>query len=273
MTDQPQTWHYGLVARWWAEFNEPDDDELAYYRQAVDTFGQPALDLACGAGRLLLPLLAAGYDVDGADLSPDMLARAVELGLARGLTPTLHPMAMHELEVPRRYRTIYCCDSFGIGGSREDDRLALRRVFDHLAPGGAFVCNLYYPYDGMDAAGWAQWLPAHRHEFPREWPSQGDRRLTSNDEEIELINRTVDLDPILQRRTLEMRAILRRDGEIVREEHGLLHENLYWAQEVLLMLANAGFGEVTIEGRYTGRPAGRSDTAVVFVARKDAAPT
>lgn len=19
--DQPQTWHYGLVARWWAEFN------------------------------------------------------------------------------------------------------------------------------------------------------------------------------------------------------------------------------------------------------------
>ena len=26
--DKPHTWHYGLVARWWAEFNEPDPDEL-----------------------------------------------------------------------------------------------------------------------------------------------------------------------------------------------------------------------------------------------------
>ena len=30
MSHQPQTWHYGLVARWWAEFNAPDPDELAF---------------------------------------------------------------------------------------------------------------------------------------------------------------------------------------------------------------------------------------------------
>ena len=22
MTDAPQIWHYGLIARWWAEFND-----------------------------------------------------------------------------------------------------------------------------------------------------------------------------------------------------------------------------------------------------------
>ena len=27
----PQTWHYGLVARWWAEFNTADAEELAFY--------------------------------------------------------------------------------------------------------------------------------------------------------------------------------------------------------------------------------------------------
>ncbi len=32
MTDAPQIWHYGLIARWWAEFNEPDPAELAFYR-------------------------------------------------------------------------------------------------------------------------------------------------------------------------------------------------------------------------------------------------
>ena len=36
MTDQPQTWHYGLVARWWAEFNEAEDDELAFYAGMIE---------------------------------------------------------------------------------------------------------------------------------------------------------------------------------------------------------------------------------------------
>ncbi len=55
MNEQPQTWHYGLIARWWAEFNAPDPTELAFYRGVIERDGQPALDLGCGAGRLLLP--------------------------------------------------------------------------------------------------------------------------------------------------------------------------------------------------------------------------
>jgi hypothetical protein len=45
MSDDPQTWHYGLVARWWAEFNQANPDELAFYRAFVARDGQPALDL------------------------------------------------------------------------------------------------------------------------------------------------------------------------------------------------------------------------------------
>src|SRR5207253_8772778 len=74
MSEHPQTWHYGLVAQWWAEFNVASPEELACYRAVIERDGQPALDLACGTGRLLLPLLQAGLDVDGCDLSPDMLA-------------------------------------------------------------------------------------------------------------------------------------------------------------------------------------------------------
>src|SRR5476651_689835 len=93
MDPTPQTWHYGLMARWWAEFNVAEAAELAYYRAVIERSGQPALDLGCGAGRLLLPLLAAGLDVDGVDLSPDMLAQAAALGAAQGLTPTLRAQA------------------------------------------------------------------------------------------------------------------------------------------------------------------------------------
>jgi 2-polyprenyl-3-methyl-5-hydroxy-6-metoxy-1,4-benzoquinol methylase len=34
------------------------------------------LDVACGSGRLLLPLLRAGIDIDGCDISGDMLKMA-----------------------------------------------------------------------------------------------------------------------------------------------------------------------------------------------------
>jgi SAM-dependent methyltransferase len=60
--DDSGTWHHGLIARYWAEFNEPEPAELAWYRAAIERFGQAALDLACGTGRLLLPLVAAGLD-------------------------------------------------------------------------------------------------------------------------------------------------------------------------------------------------------------------
>ena len=47
------TWHYGVVARWWAEFNE-GGPEIGYFERHIDA-GQPALDVACGTGRLLIP--------------------------------------------------------------------------------------------------------------------------------------------------------------------------------------------------------------------------
>ena len=57
--NEPITWHHGLMARWWAEFMRAEPAELAFYRTAIERFGQPALDLACGAGRLLIPLTEA----------------------------------------------------------------------------------------------------------------------------------------------------------------------------------------------------------------------
>src|SRR3954470_10434896 len=72
VSNESQTWHHGLVARWWSEFSE-DGPEIAYFRKFVER-GQPALDVACGTGRLLIPFLADGLDVDGCDVSADMIA-------------------------------------------------------------------------------------------------------------------------------------------------------------------------------------------------------
>lgn len=65
-------WHYGLMAERWAEFNH-DAREAPYFLRRIEQYGQPVLDLACGTGRVLLPLLREGVDIDGCDISTDML--------------------------------------------------------------------------------------------------------------------------------------------------------------------------------------------------------
>ena len=73
MNEPVQTWHYGLMARHWAE-NNTTGPEIAYFQQQIEQCGQPVLDAGCGTGRLLIPFLRAGLDVDGCDISGDMLA-------------------------------------------------------------------------------------------------------------------------------------------------------------------------------------------------------
>jgi len=264
MDEQPQTWHYGLVARWWAEFNAPDPDELAFYRDIIERDGQPALDLACGAGRLLLPLLSAGFDVDGCDISPDMLAFCRAGAASQGLTPGLYQQAMRDLDLPRRYRTIYICDSFGLGGRRDQDAEALRRCYEHLVPGGALVFSHYLPND--DPVRWSYWLSEQRQQLPETWPETGTRKRAADGDEIELRARLVDLDPIKQRQTLEMRAELWHEGRLTAQEDRLLEENLYFRNEILLMLAHAGFADVSVRAGYSAREPRADDTMLVFIA-------
>ena len=268
MSDDPQTWHYGLMARWWAEFNEADPTELAYFQAFIERDGQPALDLACGTGRLLLPLVRAGLDVDGCDLSPDMLARCREQAVRDGLTPQLHQQAMHALELPRAYRTIFICDSFGIGGQRQQDAEALHRCYRHLAPGGVLVFSHELPYE--DSEQWSYWLAEARQRLPQPWPAAGARRQAANGDDLELRVRLVDLDPLEQRLTLQMRAARWQSGQRAEEDEHTLLATLYFRNELLQLLAQAGFREVEVRGGYTEAAATVDDTSLVFVARKTA---
>lgn len=236
--------------------------ELAYYRAIIEGYGQPALDLACGTGRLLLPLLRAGLDVDGCDLSPDMLAHCRQQAASDGLEPRLYAQAMHELDLPRAYRTIFICDSFGIGGHPE----TLQRCYRQLAPRGALVFNVYFPYDA--APRWRYWLPEQRRQLPEAWPETGNRRRTATGDEIELHTRVLALDPLEQRLTRQLRARLWRDGELATEEEHTLEESLYFRNELLVLLARAGFEEVAVRGGYTEVAATAEDLMVTFIARK-----
>lgn len=59
------------MAECWAE-SITDAPEVPFFEKQIAHFGQPVLDVACGTGRVLLPLLQSGIDIDGCDISGDM---------------------------------------------------------------------------------------------------------------------------------------------------------------------------------------------------------
>ena len=52
--------------------------DIQFYRTLAAEHGGPVLDLACGTGRLMVPLLRDGHTVVGLDHAPAMLARAAQ---------------------------------------------------------------------------------------------------------------------------------------------------------------------------------------------------
>jgi SAM-dependent methyltransferase len=266
MTNTPQTWHHGLVAKWWAEFSE-DGPEIAYFQQYVER-GQPALDVACGTGRLLIPYLRAGLDVDGCDVSADMIALCREQAEREGFSPTLFIQPMHELDPPRTYRTIFVCGGFGLGSDRERDAEALRRFYENLEPGGTLVLDNENPYSS--GYPWRYWRQDERSVLPKPWEplEAAERRRGSDGAEYALQSRLVDLDPLEQLATYEMRAGMWRDGELVRREGHTLHINFYFKNELLLLLERAGFADLVVHGDHRGEAPKRDDDFVSFVAKK-----
>lgn len=268
VSDHAETWHYGLIARWWAEFNTAEAQELDYYGAAIRKFGEPVLDLGCGTGRLLVPLVAEGFDVDGVDVSSDMITAAqVKLGGSNAMG-RLHVQQLHELSLNRMYRTAYMCGVLGIGGRRDFDRDALHLIHKHLEPGGGLLITHWLPYGETDKEGWSDWLPGRRQAYPAPWPEQGDRKRAADGDQIELLSRVTAFDPLAQQLVLAMRARLWRDGGVVREEAYTLRSCVYFAQEILLMLAGAGFRDIAVQSGHTGEAATGDDRIVTFVGIK-----
>jgi SAM-dependent methyltransferase len=266
MTVTPQTWHYGVIADYWAEFNDEFRAfEIPYFQRHVERGDGPALEVACGTGRLLVPLLRAGLDVDGCDVSADMVARCREKAAREGFEPTLWAQPMHELDPPRRYKTIYVCGAIGLGSTREQDAEALRRFRECLEPGGTLLIDTEMPY--ADANEWQYWLKEKRAELPRPEREPTGRKRASDGSEYALSARLVDVDPVEQLLTYGMWAQRWRDGELEAEERYALTTRLYFKHELVLMLKAAGFTHVEVQGDHNDAPATPDDDFLVFVAK------
>ena len=249
MVAQGGTWHHGLIAEWWAHFNT-DGPEIDEYGRVVAA-GQPALDAGCGAGRLLVPWLRAGYDVDGCDVSQDMLDRCRDCARREGFEPTLWATPLHELRAPRRYRTIVCCGTFGLGGTRAQDEEALRRLREALEPGGTLILDHEVARPGQFRID---------TPLPAPWPERGDRRRADGGSEYELRVRKLAVDEADRSETLEIHA-RKWDaaGRLLAEETRELSMRSYPREELRRLIERSGW-------RISDEREGQDAAIVVYVA-------
>ena len=265
MNDEPVTWFHGLMAERTAEFC-PDARQVPFFQREISSFGQPALDLGCGVGRLLLPLLQAGLDIDGCDISSDMLRHCRDRAAIQGLEPRLYQQPMHALDLPRKYRTIYICASFNLAGSRDNGLTTLRRCFAHLQEGGALLFDIDAEYAWHE--GWEKWEPAKRKTLPEPWPDEKVHRTSADGSEYFEQQRMLSVDPLQQKMVHQVRIEKWVSGKLISSQEYTQHRTLYLPNEVLLMLQVAGFREITIRDGCTDKLATPDSEELIFTALK-----
>jgi len=231
------------------------------------------LTVNAGSSSLKLRLLGDGDEpLASADL-PAFAGRAEERELERAIAamPAAGAVGHRIVHGGTRFRGPTRLDAEAIEALRELTPLAPLHqpaALEAVAAVGALLPEL--PAVACIDTAFHAALPAaaSTYALPREWREPGDRRRASDDTEYALTSRLVDLDPLEQRVTRQIRAFMWRDGELVAEEEHEITLTLYFTGELVLLLEAAGFVDVEVHGGHERRPPTRDDDFVGLVARK-----
>ena len=136
---------YDLIAPFYDIEHAHFDEDVDVYLNFAELSGSPLLELACGSGRLLLPLAEAGFEVTGVDNSTNMLNLAEQRLQQAGLAArcTLVQQDMCSLHLDQKFRMAFIAlGSFGHMITRKEQQQALRAIRNHLATGGRFILDI-----------------------------------------------------------------------------------------------------------------------------------
>jgi SAM-dependent methyltransferase len=242
----------GLMAAFWDLLRGDTSTwpDLPFYRAAIHCSGQPVLDVGCGTGRLLLDFLSEGLDIDGVDNSPEMLALCRQKAEQRNLTPTLFQQAMEELQLARHYQTIMVpSSSLQLVTDRRAAAKVMRRLFDHLEPGGILVAPFMILWSGPTVRVSAQ-----------EWRLYGEAVRSDDGAVVQRWSRS-GFDMASQLEDTEDRYEVLRDGEVVASEHHRRSPatRQYTQDQAIELFRAAGFVGIHLVSGFSEQPATRAD--------------
>lgn len=219
---------YGELCAWFYDLDKPTAPELSFAWFAGALPRGRILEPMCGSGRFLVPLLQRGFNVEGCDPSPAMLARCREKLAAARLEARVWQAALAELEPADYDAVLIPASSFCLLHETAEAREGLKRLHGALKPGGKLLLEFEPPYGAGD------------------WPGQVTRVVTKGGTQIRLVSRQ-NFDPASQIDTYENRYELRQSGRLVRTEDEVLRLRCYTPGQMEAALREAGFTEIAIE--------------------------
>jgi SAM-dependent methyltransferase len=254
MADQADYEYRGMIAEFWDLLRGDTSGwaDRSFYRELILASGQPALDVGCGTGRILLDYLAAGIDIDGVDNSPEMLGRCREKARELGLQPNLYQQSMAALALPRRYRTIIVpSSSFQLIIDPGDASRTMARFFDHLDPGGLLVMPFMILWTGQTTETIVR----------EDWRANRDRVRPGDGATVRRWTRST-LDLAQQLEHTEDRYEVIRDGAIIASESHSRSPATRWytREQVADLYRAAGFADVRLLSGFTNDPIKPEDT-------------
>ena len=143
------SWRYGTLATEIYEQDKPighSFGDVEEYRRLLDGVTGRILEPAVGTGRMLIPLLESGLDVEGFDTSPEMLGVCRAHCRERGLNPVLRQADMTTFVRPGAYAAVIVpTGTIALLDGRADTLQALTCFRECLQPSGRLLVDLDPP--------------------------------------------------------------------------------------------------------------------------------
>ncbi len=233
-------------------------EDLPLYQSLAESAGGPALELACGTGRLVLPLARAGFSVTGLDASPFMLAvarpklaqededlrarcRLVE-GNMSGFT---FEEGFGLIYIPAR--------SFQALLTRDEQRSCLECCARHLKHQGRLAVNVFNPMLSK--------LVAHRVE-------EGPDEFSAPDGTTVRWSAVTEYDLAAHRLSSAWRYEHGNAGAAATTTEYLLEIRYFYRFEMEWVLEACGFEVEALYGNLDRSPFAADSPEMIFVARK-----
>ena len=237
-------------------FSNLDFDREFYLDLAKRARGR-VLEVACGTGRILIPCLQAGVDIDGLDLYPPMLDILRRKAVGLQLNPRLYTGDMQNFNLPGRYMLEFIAFNGFVHNLTTASQLGtLRSCREHLLPGGMLAFNIFYP--GLEYLGGPQNTPVLEGEISH--PVTG---LAVRMYDTRVLHR---IDQV-QHSFVEIQEL---DAERRIKASHRSETDMRWTfkPEMELLLSAAGFARWEIYGGFDLHPlAAENDLMVVFAWR------
>ncbi len=139
-----------LIAKYYDLIHADLEEDLPMWETLCAQIKGTILEIGCGTGRLLLPLIQAGHHLTGLDLSPVALsatrAKVEAAGLSQQVTLIQADMRHFNLPHPQHFvLALLPLNTFMHCHTITEQIGTLQAIHHHLQPGGQLIVDLFNP--------------------------------------------------------------------------------------------------------------------------------